>query len=264
MTDVRAHNQKAWDNAVSKGNVWTQPVTPDIIANARQGKWDILLTETKPTPRSWFPADLNSVDVLCLASGGGQQGPVLAAVGANVTVFDNSPAQLGQDRIVAEREGLDITLVQGDMCDLSAFAHASFDLIFHPISNVFTPDVLPVWREAYRILRPGGTLLAGCMNPLVYLFDMALAEEQQILQVRYKLPYSDVTSISEEERLALNGPNAPYEFGHTLTDLIGGQLAAGFVLTDFYEDVQPNDHISNFAPSYIATRAVKLLMNSGG
>lgn len=257
MSDVVTHNRNAWDTAVSKGNIWTQPVSPGIIANARQGEWGILLTETKKTPRSWFPEELAGVDVLCLASGGGQQGPVLAAAGATVTVFDNSPAQLAQDQMVAEREGLHITTVQGDMRDLSAFANASFDLIFHPVSNVFAPDVLPVWREAYRVLRPGGALLAGFMNPLIYLFDVALAEEEKILQVRHKLPYSDVTSISEEERLALNGPDAPYEFGHTLTDLIGGQLAAGFVLTDFYEDVQPHDLISEFAPSYIATRAVK-------
>ncbi len=258
MSDVVTHNQKAWDKAVSKGNIWTQPVSPGIIANAKQGEWGILLTETKKTPRSWFPESLTGVDILCLASGGGQQGPVLAAAGANVTVFDNSPAQLSQDRMVAEREGLDIKTVQGDMRDLSAFADASFDLIFHPVSNLFVPDVIPVWQEAYRILRPKGLLLSGFLNPLIYLFDVAMAEDQKVLQVRHKLPYSDVTSISKEEFLSLNGSDAPYEFGHTLTDLIGGQLATGFVLTDFYEDVHQHDPLSNYASSYIATRAVKM------
>lgn len=257
MTDIRAYNREAWNRAVSQGNIWTLPVSPEAIAQARQGEWRILLTETKATPRHWFPADLTGVDVLCLASGGGQQGPILAAAGANVTVFDNSPAQLAQDRLVAEREGLAIVTIEGDMRDLSALADASFDLIFHPVSNVFIPDVLPVWREAYRVLRPGGILLAGFMNPLIYLFDRTLAEEQNMLQVRYSLPYSDLTSLSEEDRLRLNGPDAPYEFGHSLTDQIGGQLAAGFVLTDFYEDIQPHDVIAQFAPSYVATRAVK-------
>ena len=67
-----------------------------------------------------------------------------------VTIFDNSPAQLEQDRRVAEREGLEICLVEGDMADLSVFADACFDLIFHPVSNLFVPNVLPVWREAAR------------------------------------------------------------------------------------------------------------------
>jgi len=51
----------------------------------------------------------------------GQQGPILAAAGADATVFDNSPRQLQQDCQVAEREGLDLRTVEGDMRDLSCF-----------------------------------------------------------------------------------------------------------------------------------------------
>ena len=94
---------------------------------------------------------------MCLASGGGQQGPILAAAGADVTVFDNSPRQLEQDRYVADRDGLHLQTVEGDMRDLSCFPDESFDLIVHPVSNVFVPDVKPVWREAYRVLKPGAT-----------------------------------------------------------------------------------------------------------
>ena len=176
--DVVAHNRSAWDRQVEGGNIWTLPVTPEQVARARGGDWSVLLTETKPVPASWFPLDvggrfLPGVRVLCLASGGGQQGPILSAAGAIVTVFDNSPRQLERDRMVAERDGLRITTVQGDMIDLSAFADESFDLVFHPVSNVFSAEVLPVYREAYRVLIRGGTLLAGFMNPDLYILDMA-------------------------------------------------------------------------------------------
>src|SRR5262249_22910863 len=168
--DIVAYNRRAWDRQVEKGNRWTIPVGPEAIAAARRGEWEIVLTPTKPVPRAWFPP-LSGLPVLCLASGGGQQGPILAAAGANVTVFDNSPAQLERDRLVAEREKLDIKTVQGDMADLSAFADGSFGLIFHPCSNCFVPDVSHVWREAARVLRPGGVLLAGFTNPALYIFD---------------------------------------------------------------------------------------------
>ena len=58
----------------------------------------------------------------------GRQGPILAAAGANVTVFDASEKQLLQDRIVADRNGLELEAIQGDMADLSCFEDSTFDL----------------------------------------------------------------------------------------------------------------------------------------
>ena len=164
--DVRSYNREAWNREVEAGqNRWTQPVMPEIIAKARKGEFSILLTENIPVPLHWFPP-LEDADVLCLASGGGQQGPVLAAAGARVTIFDNSPAQLRQDRLVAEREALSLRTVEGDAADLSLFNDACFDLVFNPCSTVFMPDVHAVWRECSRILRPGGILMTGSMNPV--------------------------------------------------------------------------------------------------
>jgi ubiquinone/menaquinone biosynthesis C-methylase UbiE len=256
--DVVEHNRKAWDKQVEKGNIWTVPASPEEIAGARQGRWKIVLTPTKPVPDDWFPP-LSGLEVLCLASGGGQQGPILAAAGANVTVFDNSPAQLGQDRLVAEREGLHIKTVQGDMRDLSVFPDNSFGLIVHPASNGFVPDILPVWREAFRVLRPGGSIISGFGNPVLYIFDYE-QYERGILEIKHSLPYSDLESLSEEQKQRFIEEGEPFEFGHTLEDQIGGQLAAGFVLTGFYEDnISPSDDepLARYMSIYIATRATK-------
>ena len=238
--DIRAYNRSAWDHSVATGNRWTVPVGPDVTAAARRGDWSIILTPTKPVPRDWFPP-LAGLDVLCLASGGGQQGPVLAAAGARVTVYDNSPKQLARDREVADRDGLTIATVEGDMRDLSAFADASFGLVFHPCSNGFVPDVRPIWREAFRVLRPGGVLLSGFVNPILYAFDDAAATDRGELVVKYPIPYSDLTSLTDEERRRYTDKGEPLVYGHTLDDQIGGQLAAGFVLTGFFEDRDP-DH----------------------
>jgi ubiquinone/menaquinone biosynthesis C-methylase UbiE len=188
--DVRGYNREAWDRQVEGGNQWTVPVAPEVIEAARRGRWEVLLTDTKPVPREWFPA-MAGADILCLASGGGQQAPIFAAAGANVTVLDNSPKQLAQDAFVAERESLDMKTVQGDMRDLSAFDDESFDLVFHPVSNLFVPEVGPVWNEAFRVLRKGGVLLAGFLNPVVYVFDLELADRTGEVRVEYILPYSD-------------------------------------------------------------------------
>lgn len=79
--DILAHNRDAWNQEVAKGDIWTRPVKPEEVANARQGALKLLLSPTRPVPASWFP-ELKNKKVLCLASGGGQQGPLLAAAGA--------------------------------------------------------------------------------------------------------------------------------------------------------------------------------------
>jgi SAM-dependent methyltransferase len=254
--DVVSYNRDAWDKEVDNKNEWTVPVGPDRIARARIGDWSVVLTTRRAVPSEWFP-DLPGANVLCLASGGGQQGPLFAAAGARVTVFDNSARQLGQDRLVAEREGLPIELVQGDMADLSCFGDEAFDLVFHPCSNCFSQTIRPVWRECFRVLRPGGTLLAGFANPLLFCFDKE-KEAEGVLELRYAVPYSDVDSLTDRERKRLLQPDEPLCFGHSLEDQIAGQLDAGFVLTGLYEDYHlDGDMTVPYFPGFLATRAVK-------
>src|SRR5215472_5523034 len=223
--DPVAHNRAAWDREVDNDNEWTRPVGPDVIARARAGDWSVVLVGYQPVPREWLPAELTDVAVLCLASGGGQQGPVLAAAGAAVTVFDNSPRQLGRDEEVAARDGLAIRTVLGDMRDLGVFPDASFDVVFNPVSNVFCPDLAPVWRESFRVLRPGGILMAGFLNPDIFIFDITALDDQGELIVRHQLPFSTL-DLPDAERQRSYG-TGPIEYSHSLTGQIGGQLAAG-------------------------------------
>src|SRR5688500_118553 len=136
--DIQEYNSRAWDKAVDEADEWTLPVSHEVIERARKGDWSIVLTPEKAVPRDWLGEVLGK-EILCLASGGGQQAPILAAAGAVVTCLDNSAKQLEQDRLVAERENLHIQLEKGDAADLSRFADKSFDLIVNPCSNLFMP-----------------------------------------------------------------------------------------------------------------------------
>jgi SAM-dependent methyltransferase len=255
--ELADYNSAAWDRQVEGGNEWTRPVGPEAVREARAGRWSIFLTPSIPLPRTWFPDEMKGAKILCLASGGGQQGPILAAAGAEVTVLDNSEKQLGQDRLVSERDGLTIRLVKGNMKDCSAFRDGEFDLIVHPVSNVFCDDVKPVWKEAYRVLRSGGVLLSGVTNPIVFIFDPE-AMAQNKLEVRYRIPYSDLEQLPERLISLYREKGQPLEYGHSLDDLLGGQITAGFRLTGFFEDdYRGSMPIDRHIKWFIATRAEK-------
>ena len=123
-------NKNAWDKAVDQGtNPYTKVVSPEQIVEAKRGKWSLYLSDCTPVPKEWFPV-LSGSKILCLASGGGQQAPIFAALGAEVTLLDASPRQLAQDLFVAERDNLTIKLTEGDMADLSSFEDGGIDCLF--------------------------------------------------------------------------------------------------------------------------------------
>ena len=258
MDDVLKLNQRGWDLRVQEDDVWTRPVSSKQVERARGGDWSVVLTPNKTVLQEWF-GEVPGCDVLCLASGGGQQGPILAAAGARVTVFDASPCQLAQDKMVAARDGLALTTVQGFMHDLGCFADGSFDLIFHPASNCFAPEIESVWRECFRVLRPGGALLVGFMNPDVYVFDLE-AQERGELIVRHPLPYTEVEDLPADELDRLIKRDHVVEFSHSLEAQLGGQFRAGFVLTHMFEDRDlgfPDTGRSRYMPALFATRAMR-------
>lgn len=255
--NILKHNRAAWDKQVEQKNKWTLPVSSAEIAKAKKGKAKIVLTPKKNVPADWY-GNVYDKDILCLAAGGGQQGPLFAAMGAKVTVFDNSPKQLQKDVLVADRESLKMNIVQGDMKDLSCFRDKSFDLIFHPVSNCFVPDIAPVWKECYRVLKKGGVLLSGFANPILYIFDFEEWDRNTNLKVRYKVPYSDTKQLSAKQLKARVDKCLPLEYGHTLEQQINGQLQAGFVLTSMYEDSANGDLLDSYINTFIATKAIKL------
>lgn len=255
--DIVDINRQAWNKESEELGEWSQPVSAEQIEQARLGQWAIVLTPNKAVPQDWF-GDIKGQKVLGLASGGGQQMPILAAAGAHITSFDNSDEQLAKDKLLSDQHQLSISIEQGDMADLSRFADESFDLIFHPISNCFVPDVDKVWRECARVLKPKGRLLAGFCNPAMYLFDHDKAQEQKQLTVEFTLPYSTIDAGEAHLKSVLDKGD-PVEFSHSLESQMGGQIAAGFTVNGLYEDDWSNEaiYLNRYMKTSIATLAIK-------
>ena len=245
-TEVNAQTIDRW---VREGWEWGVPVSHQAYLDALAGNWDMVLTPIKPVPKAWF-GDLKGKRVLGLASGGGQQMPIFAALGAVCTVLDYSPAQLESERMVSQREGYDIRIIRADMTKPLPFDDNAFDLIFHPVSNCYVREVRPIFRECFRVLKPGGALLGGYDMGINFLVD---EKEERIV---YGLPFDPIAN--PDLMAELQQSDSGVQFSHTLEDQVGGQLAAGFQITDLYEDTNGYGRLHDMGiPTFAAIRAVK-------
>ena len=130
------------------------------------------------------------------------------------------------------------------------FEDESFDLIFHPVSNCYVEDVLPIWKECFRVLKKGGILLSGLDNGFNYLFD---ENETEVVQ---KLPFNPLKDKELYEASVKN--DWGIQFSHNIEEQIGGQLKAGFMLTDIYQDTNGAGRLHEFnVPTFYATMVVK-------
>ena len=242
-------NAESVDRWCAEGWEWGEPITHETFKKAERGEWGVYLTPTKYVPHEWF-GELKDKTILGLASGGGQQIPVFSALGAKCTLLDYSHTQCESERMVAEREGYEVKIIEGDMTKPLPFSDETFDLIFHPVSNCYVEEVKPIFKECYRVLKKGGILLCGLDNGMNYIFD----ETETKLQ--HKLPFNPMKDKKIYEYSIKN--DWGIQFSHTLEEQIGGQLEAGFILTNIYEDTNGEGNLHEYnVPTFFATRAIK-------
>lgn len=240
MQDIFQQVERNIDRLVENDVNWSACATADQLRQAREGLMTLTFGVDGIIPSDWL-GDLQGKRVLCLAGAGGLQAPLLACAGADVTVIDLSERMLDKDREIAARENLPIRIEHCNMCDLSRFADTSFDLVLNPPSLCYVPDVNPVFREVYRVLKPGGTFLMISMNPIAYVCDWD--ETAQCYKAVNRMPYNSAEH---------DGQGDWVEYGHTMESYLGGQIAAGFVITGYLEN-----QTEDITELYFITRSEK-------
>ncbi|MFA4872583.1 MAG: class I SAM-dependent methyltransferase [Patescibacteria group bacterium] len=232
-------NKAWWEKMVKEKCGFTVPwldLDPAAVKKYAQGK----LARAPKHLNEIFPAcvleNVKDKDVLCLASGGGQQSAVFGILGARVTVVDIAEGQLAGDKKAAAHYGYHVTTNQGDMSDLSMLKKNSFDLVYQAPSMAYIPDVKKVYAEVARVLRQGGLYRADAMNPLAQFIDETSWDGTGY---RVSIPYS----VKEKKRARDKGV---IEFRHTLEDAFNGLLECGFIIE--YVQEAPPDLYQNGTP----------------
>ena len=228
------HNRRAWDRLASDGVPLARPAVDEAFDDPR--RW---LGSAGTAACAWLPERLDGLSVLCLAAGGGKHGPLYAAAGARVTVLDVSPAMLALDRAVARERRIDLDVVEGSMDDLSMFPGGRFDLVIHPVSTCYLPDVAPVFREVARVTRPAGLYVSQHKGPASLQAGLLPNDRG-----RYELEHPQKPGLplpaAVPSRLREAGTR---EYLHPVADILGGICRAGFTIADVAEP----DHAVPFA-----------------
>ena len=248
---IENRNRQAYDRMVQSKHFLTQPVSAEELANP------LATLDAK----SWLGGNIRNWNVLCLAAGGGRQGPLYRAAGAQVTVLDISPAMLELDRQVSAHLGLNYQIVQGDMANLSMFANEEFDLVAHPVSTCYVPNLEPVLAEVARVLRPGGLYVSQHKQPMNLQASLELVHGKYIVETPVGQP---ARSLAIGQSSLLREPET-IEFAHSLDAILGGICRAGMSIEAVSEpdhaqlDAQPGTmgHRSRFIRPYLRIKARK-------
>ena len=254
---VFAHNARAWDRLAAAEAALARPAADDAFADPRG--W---LGGGGPGGVSWLPERLDGLEVLCLAAGGGRHGPLYAAAGARVTVVDLSPAMLELDRRAARERGVNLEILQGSMDDLSMLAAGRFDLVVHPVSTCYVPDVARVFRAVARVTKPGGLYVSQHKSPASLQASLQPGPAGWY-ELRHPQAAGEPLPPEPPSRLREAGTQ---EFVHSLSSLLGGICIAGFSIEDVREPdhAQPTAgrgsfaHRAAFVPPYISILARRM------
>jgi SAM-dependent methyltransferase len=240
-------SRRTWSWLARNGCDSSQPYGPREFADAF--RW---LDE-----RNWI--NWNRVhSVLCLACGGGQQAPLFASLGCQVTVADISPEQLRIDREVADRHGLSIECVETDMMDLSALRGRNFDLVYQAVSACYIPDVRHLYREVFGVLGAGGQYRVEHWNPAHLQLSESCAWDGEAYRIAQ--PQTTAGPLPWVPQSGENGKAEVtcFHYLHPLDHLIGGLCDSGFAILRFAESGEANlsaepgtySHLAAYLPSF--------------
>lgn len=247
--EYQSINAKTIGSWIAKGWEWGKPITHEQFLLAKKGQFPLFLTPTIPMPKSWIKG-IEGKKVLGLASGGGQQMPLLSALGAHCTVIDITDEQLESERLVSTREGYPIVIVKGDITKPLPFKDASFDFIINPVSLVYCEKIEPIFKECARVLKKGGILIGGYDNGINFITD----EKEK--EIKNRFPYNPLVNKEQEEEMMRE--DAGYEFSHTSIETISALLKAGFSLDECYQDYNGEGHLNELhIPTFFALKAWK-------
>jgi SAM-dependent methyltransferase len=221
--DEAFDDRDVWHRIVleSQGTTMTTTFTGTEAIRGGYDRWALVYDhDANPLPALEEPfvhaaiGDASGLAVLDLGCGTGRHALRLAAAGANVTAVDFSEGMLAEAR---RKPGAGaVRFLVHDLHDPLPMPAGSFDLVVSGLVLEHLRDLGGFFREARRMLRPGGRAVVSAMHPAMFLRGS---------QARFTDP---------ESGQVVQPGSLPHSFG----DFIMATVRAGFRI----------DHIGEHAP----------------
>ena len=251
LAQTEHQNQSAYDRMAKTGHILAKTVTAEELSRP------LSIVDGA----GWLGGSIRGWNVLCLAAAGGRHSALYHAAGATVTVLDISDGMLELDRRVSQELKFNVRLIQGSMSDMPMLRNAEFDLVIHPVSTCYVPDVACVFAEVSRVLKPNGLYVSQHKQPVNLQASLKTQHGKYTIET-----VQDAVAIpaKADEPSPLREPSTR-EFAHSLDAILGGICRSGMVIESIQEPNHANKeacadtmgHRSRFIPPYLRVKARK-------
>ena len=231
-THIAEVNKKHWEWSVEKQAGCTLPWLELDESSLRKYASGLLdsppngMDEVFPIFPPSLLVGIEGKDVLCLASGGGQQSAVFGLLGANVTVVDIAHAQLDGDQIAAKHYGYSVKAIQGDMRDLSSLED-TYDLVYHANAMSWVPNAGEVYREVSAVTKNGGRYRVDFELPGQDGYEGPDTWDGEAYRIR--TPY-----FVKELRIQVDGSET-IQFRHQIGEIFNELIISGFLIQEVHD-----------------------------
>jgi ubiquinone/menaquinone biosynthesis C-methylase UbiE len=221
--EMTEQNRKGWNTISASYQASTRISTDDVhYGPLAPGERELGLL-----------GDVAGKRILEVGCGGGQNAIALTRWGATCVGVDPSTAQLDHAHRLARELDVEVQFDSGVAQDLTSFPDESFDLVLSSYAFDYVADLQQVYREAWRVLKPGGLFVFCLSHPWFLAVGWHLAGDPEAPEIG---DYAAWPAVEEWDWRFEDGTAARLQsYLRKLSQIVNELIEAGFRLERLVE-----------------------------